>query len=580
MGSKVVRLGPAVIDEAIALAEAGVDRPWIRVDHGENGLQVRVERRRARWILRYKGRTITLGRLGPENGGIRSVKLARAIASDARDRVDAGMAVDQAWVAARRSGLSAEEADAASSNRTAREEGKWTWEDLVERYADWLGTTRMEGSRVKPGKPESAKDARRYLAFPALERRARGKLLSEVTLADVEAARDEAAAAGRKRPPEKIVTYVRAALTWARRSHRTPSGLEKVAPWWLELHAERKATEEDVAAVEGRSPSRPLTPTDVARVLYAAEMNRDRGEGSGVPMRDVTLSLLWFLGLTGQRSRAATRLRVANVEDRTDTDGWWEVYWPGADMKGGRHFVLPLPPEVYERTVARALSAIDRREDSRWVFPGRRRMKEDKPVVNTTLNGVIYRLRGRYRGADLPDLLEGVPEFTPHKLRAAMASFLSDSGFPGSTASAILDHSAGAEPAEREAAVTRAYYNMSHRVLAKLAGLAAWSEAVNSAYEAMVEATRQERRRRGMSAESQVRRVGFDPTSWRPTDPDAPPPDDPDWRDEADSATDAEKEAEFEAWLELQRVEEEQARRTEEASRMASLADLARPADD
>ena len=68
-----------------------------------------------------------------------------------------------------------------------------------------------------------------YLMYPTTAHM-RGKLIRDITKGDLETARNEAAATGKKHPQRKIVTYVKAALSWAADMHGADSGWTRSRP--------------------------------------------------------------------------------------------------------------------------------------------------------------------------------------------------------------------------------------------------------------------------------------------------------------------------------------------------------------
>ena len=240
-------------------------------------------------------------------------------------------------------------------------------------------------------------------------------------------------------------------------------------------------------------------------LLFIAEKHRVApGRRLALRTNEITMAALWWVALSTQRTHAAFAVRCARIDDRRADKGWYEVAWLPADIKSKRHFTLPVPTEMYRRTLGRALAAPNRRQNSVWVFAssrtklrGRDEMA-DNPVSDSVLNSLLNRLRGNGEGcARSVDLLAkaGLRHFTLHQLRDALATFLASAiDLPGAAASAILDHEPeGLEPTAREAAVTRDHYNKSQRLALKARGLAVWNEAILTEYERLV---RDERVRR------------------------------------------------------------------------------------
>jgi len=249
------------------------------------------------------------------------------------------------------------------------------------------------------------------------------------------------------------------------------------------------ASKAAVARSRGEKLPRILTPADVARLLFIVEKNRSLPDNDN-PGRtgETTLAYLWWVCLTAQRTHAAAAVRTLLIRDRVREDGWYEVSWLPSDVKSKRFHSLPISPEIYRRTIGRALASPNRRMDTVWAFPANRVIKlekgdPDRPVGDMILNNLLARLRGERNGGS--DLLAaaGLPHFSPHSLRKAMATFLADQPLPSSTASAILDHAAKKTETEEESIVTSKHYNASMRLPLKFAGLVAWSTAVLEKYD-------------------------------------------------------------------------------------------------
>ncbi|MEF2554182.1 hypothetical protein VQ042_23100 [Aurantimonas sp. A2-1-M11] len=128
-------------------------------------------------------------------------------------------------------------------------------------------------------------------------------------------------------------------------------------------------------------------------------------------------------------------------------------------------------------------------------------MVSDKPVSDTILISLLKRLRGFKDGKKVADdqlAAAGLPHFTLHEIRDSLTTHLaSHTSLPSGTASAILDHASNddGDHDNKEASVTREYYNKSERLGLKYAGLEAWAEAVFHEYENIDKRYRLERSR-------------------------------------------------------------------------------------
>ncbi|PZQ14290.1 MAG: hypothetical protein DI565_12785 [Ancylobacter novellus] len=523
--SAVIELGPAVVKQALAVAAEGYrEGAWIRTDTTEKGFQLRVEGKSAKWYVRcaVKGKNhyVLLGEVLPDQSrlpedlrrpGLQTTREARALAGEVKQRLRAGIEVTAEWIAARRLGQSTENADTAAATRAGHAAGEWTYEVLCERYvSEWVGKAKVAANgSVRPPSPEAVEDTRRYMDNEWTAHM-KGRLLRDLHEGDLERARDLALATGAKSPQRKVVTYVKAAMTWAKANHGAQSGLRRAVPWWVTVNYVRMATEKHLAAAERGGQHEPITAEHAARLLHVAESNRV-APGRMVQSRtsDVVLAALWWTVLTAQRSHAAIGTRVEGVFDMIEAQGHYLVTWTPAEVKGKRWFTLPITKRVYDLTIGRALAAEDRRASSRFVFPRttqKDRGKEthtDAPLTDSVLNTTIRRLRGLdrlERDGELvrvgEDLLEGLPHITPHKLREALATELGNTaGITPGAASSILDHATleAKDEAEKEADVTSQFYNFSSRLHMKSEGLEIWVSRILVEYDRLEELAKAER---------------------------------------------------------------------------------------
>jgi integrase len=496
-------------------------KPLIQRDASYTGLTLHTAGRAASWYLKYGKNLAKLGHVGhPETDPkdrrpdhLYTVRDAAAMAERVRDIWKGGEKSDD-YIAARWRGLSHEDALGKAASVAAKAKGAWTYEELVERYLREVVSkpTVTSKGRIRPVKETSISDVRMYLMYPTTKHM-HGKLIRDISKGDLERARNDAAAMGKKHPQRKIVTYLKTALSWASDMHGADSGMDDVAPWWLRVKTFDVSTKREEIITDGGSVP-VLTVKDVARILFVAEKYRVLpGRELALPTKEVTLAALWWVALTAQRTHASLSLRTSRIEDQTADRGWYLVEWLPMDVKSGRFHSLPISPEIYRRTIGRALAAPNRRPGSQFVFQSPKARAQgsgpsgpevDKPIGDTVLNGLFRSLRGQKTlqrkgvavGASGVDLLEGIPEFSPHKLRDALASCLTDLELPGGAASAVLDHADSEreeDPQSRQAKVTQDHYDRSHRLSLKHRALEAWSEAVLDEYKTLVERERIER---------------------------------------------------------------------------------------
>lgn len=477
MPSLRVEIGPSHIDQARSAALARTyssGDPLVIADVVEKGLSLRVQDGSVSWILKWNGKTKSLGKLAD----IRSAKTARERARIVRAMLKQGDD-PTGYITSRAAGRDHEAATSDLERRGAVEAGEWTWDVLCERYVqERIAQPKITRGGAKPPSDASIRDAKRFLSMPQYER-LKGKLLRDLGAADLEAIRDAILAANGGTASRKAINYSRAALGWAKRFHKGSSGLGGVPPWWTEvqsLHTEQPRT-------------RLLSIEQIAQVLFVAEKNKVLpGRRIEKAVSDAVLAALWWMVLTAQRRSASMSILRSHILDDREAAGWKVIAFPAGTMKSKRFHSLPVPPRV----VMLLETAMAVRKDSQWVFPSERTRRrgsdksEDLHVFDSSVNLLIRRLRGLDpvgKARKAPDLLHGIPEFSPHDLRRSLATILSDMSVRGDAASAVLDHSSGV-PGNlefRQAEVTRLVYNQSQRLELKREAMRAWTEAVFAA---------------------------------------------------------------------------------------------------
>jgi integrase len=474
-------IGPDDIRQAKAAAESREytnARPFIIADTVERGLSLRVQFGSVSWVLKWNNFTKSLGSVAE----IRTATSAREVATRVRALMRDGSDVD-GYLTSRRAGNGHEEATTKIASANARASGRWTWRDLAKRYCDdYLSNPRTTTHRYIEPSLASAAESRRYLNMKECEPLF-DKLLSELRPGDLERVRDTCAKAGRKTASRQFVAYASAALTYARDYHSEDSGLEGVPRWWLDV----RKLQETLVRPRGRHPSL----INLARMLYVAEKNRT------VPNRkntketsDTVLAGLWWIAFTAQRISAGFSLQKIHVLPWPDGPaGWKVVFFQPNVMKGKRAHALPIPPRVallFERAASP--------DTSEFVFPSTRGIeKKDRPLSRWSISNTLDRLRGRSSnpkaGAEFtgPNLLEGIPYFSPHDIRRAFATVCADLSVRGDAISAVLDHAESAPTSQapiQMAAITRTAYDYSQRLDLKRQAMEAWTNALFDACDA------------------------------------------------------------------------------------------------
>jgi integrase len=334
--------------------------------------------------------------------------------------------------------------------------------------------------RRKPPSQHTYTDVAKAFAHPELSALS-DRLITTITQKEIETIGETIKANHSQSAHRKFIIYTKAAFRQAGRKAGL-SGLDQVkVPWWLQLETpplETPVREE-----------RHLTPDELGLGLAVAEIYRRLpGRTLGRETSEIALCGLWWLAFTGQRRGAGLAVKKSWVVADPRRQGWSIVAFPPEVMKSRKPFTLPLPPAV-TRLVERARAA-DKR-GSMWLFPSDRSMGDVKdPKVNDSiLTLLLRRLRGRDqigRENQLGDLLEGIPEFSPHDLRDSLTTGLQDLTVRGDAISAVLDHESlegGRRFRESEAAITRLAYDHSQQLELKRLALEPWVNLVIDAYE-------------------------------------------------------------------------------------------------
>lgn len=477
MPTEKIELGPKAIEAAKAAAEARTytsSKPLILADTVEKGLQLRVQASSVTWLLRWNGKTKSLGGLD----AVPHAKAARALAQKVRNLLRDGTD-PKAFLTGKDAGKSETEAKAAAKQQTALAAGFWTWERLIEEYTDgYLAKPRLSRGRIKPPSEKSAENAKKSLQTPEADG-LKGKLVSQLEIGDLEEVRDACANAGRKTASRAFVANAKAALSFAKKKHARKSGLEGRSKWWLEVQIL------DETAVEPRTRM-PLI-QDLAKTLYMAEKHRTlEGRKNSRATSETMLCGLWWIALTAQRTNAALSVEKAHILPWPDgPSGWKVVLWSETVMKSKRYHALPIPPRL---TLLFERAALTGREGSIYAFPATalRKGKEDGHLDKNSPKNLVERLRGK-RGnpkggkaseAVGVDLLEGIPHFSQHDIRRTFATTCADLAVRGDAISAVLDH-AGLETGQqmmRSAEITRMAYDYSQRLELKRMAVEAWTD--------------------------------------------------------------------------------------------------------
>jgi len=497
-----VELGKQHVEEALAAAKARTytsGNPLVFIHVREDGLQLRVQGGSANWYVRFNGRTKSIGKVTTEPTITKAITAAVERGRHVRALLERGDDPTRYLQSLKVEGdHGAALADSASQK--ARAGGAWTFADLRAAYREeYVTQPKEKKSGVKPPSASSVTDFDRYASTQHHRDLIDDILVRDMTPEIVEEVRDRARLSNGPNAGRKAVQYISAALTWGQKTHMGKTGLGTGFQWW------RAVSPRHVPGTRKRY----LTLEQIAHVLYVAEKYRQMpNRGQDKPVTDAALAALWWIVLTAQRTSASMTLLSSRVVPDIERPGWFVAAFPAENMKSKRYHALPLPPRVgllFDR------ARIGVKRETVWAFPSAkvRRPGSDELVDMHVHDSVVGQLIRRLRGKDdvarkraaqdakriergkkplgtITDLLEGIPEFSPHDLRRSLATILSTMKVRGDAASAVLDHSSKTPHEEefQEADITRLAYNHSQRLPLKAEAMTIWTDAVFKAVEA------------------------------------------------------------------------------------------------
>jgi hypothetical protein len=513
-------IGVSETNRAFRMAKEGHSGPVHIFKHmGREGLQLRVQRNTAAWVVRYKDMSFTIGYLYPERsemplgGHTAALDLAADIKSvliDQPERRDEYLLLryrETTDAKGKTRRLTHGEALAA----LRPDASTWTFEQCIEQtIADKTSPDTPDKDRIDPS---TVKDYRTTFNRPVWEdlKKTPAVLLDP---ADVERVRNAIRKDNGVSPAIKSITYTRAVLNWCAKNHSGESGLQKVTPWWQLL-----STPYEVKA-KTRKPSI----RDIVASLILAEEYLDKPlpgraiSTSGV--RPGTLAGLWWLVLTSQRATAGLSLLAHDIVADDNEEGWMLAAWAEDVMKTGQAFVLPVPERAWKH-VDRFRERAKHRDSQDWAFPSE--ADEDKHVSTSGVYRILYRLAGKDALVPPPKeeraprlKKDGTPRKTPerterrdlleemailwwsmHDVRRTLTDYLGEQGIPGG-ATVVLAHevdekerlAALASDREREewlrqrtARITRMAYGGAQYLKLKKEAIRLWTDAVLDEYD-------------------------------------------------------------------------------------------------
>ena len=497
-----VELNSKHVEEALAAAKERTynqGNPLVFVHVKEDGLQLRVQNGTAAWYVRYNGKTKAIGKLTTVPSISKAITAAVERGRHVRALLERGDDPDR-YLKTLKISKDHGSAVADSESQKARAAGAWTWKELAAAYReDYLAKPKRKRSGVtKPPSKRTLADFDRYTSTPHHRELLDELLVRDLTPELVERVRNAVQKTNGVNGGRKAVQWISGALTWGQKEHKLHTGLGAGFQWWKGVSP---------GHVPG-TRTRYLTLKQIAKVLYTAEKYRQMpGREQAKPTTNAALSALWWLVLTAQRTSASMALLSSRIVPDKENPGWMIAAFPAEDMKSKRYHALPIPPRV-TLLFDRARIGVER--ESAWAFPSSkvRRAGSDEIVDLHVHDSVVAQMIKRLRGRDdvakklkaedeasvkagkepsgrVYDLLEGVPEFSPHDLRRSLTTILSDRKVRGDAASAILDHSSETPGQQefREADITRLAYNQSQRLGLKREAMEAWTSAVFEAVE-------------------------------------------------------------------------------------------------
>jgi hypothetical protein len=512
-------IGVSETNRAFRMAKDGHEGSVHIFKHvGREGLQLRVQRNTAAWVVRYKDFSITIGYLCPDRselplgGHTAALDLAadmKSILIDQPERRDEYLLLryretTDAKGKARR--LTHGEALAALRPNS----NTWTLRECV----DQMVSDREKEDADEPLRPASVLEIRTAFNRPCMQV-LMDRPASLITRGEVEAARNEVRKAVGASSAKKLVAWVRSVFGFMAKNHSGASGITGQDPWWELLHAPYKVKERT------RKPAI----SDIVKTLLIAEEYIDKplpgrmmdraSVGAGV------LAGLWWIVLTCQRSDAAMKLKTYNLTDDIKRgEGWSIAAWEAEVMKAGQVQMLPIPPRA--AALIETLRSKGRNAGSKqWAFPSDR-----DPDVNSSRSGVyriLYRLAGRdalvQRKPDghqpklksdgtarkVPERTErrdllneaGIAWWSLHDVRRTLQHTLDAAGIPGG-ASAVLAHEMKSDVSlnvtmtdlerdefmrQRVARITNAAYGAAQYPKLKAEAMEVWTTALLDEYD-------------------------------------------------------------------------------------------------
>jgi hypothetical protein len=496
-----------VTGKAERMARAGYNGVYIFKHQGREGLQLRVQKNIAAWVVRYKDFTATIGYLFPERneapigGHTKALDLAadvKSVLMGQPDRV-------KEYLRHRHAGL--KHLDALAALRPNSD--TWTLKECVDQMLE----DRQKPDADEPLKPNAVKDIKLTFGRPAMAD-LMASSATQLTRGQFEKARDDVKRTSGTSAAKKLVAWTRSVYGFMARNHSGRSGIDGRDPWWELFHAPYKIKERTRKPnIENMVKSLILAEKYLTKPL-PGRMTGKPGVGAG------TLAGLWWLCLTCQRADAGMSLRTYDLAPDPNREGWSLAAWDAGVMKGGSAHLLPIPARAVEH-IHGISKRIRYHGKADWVFPSDRDV--EKHATASGVYRILYRLAGKdaliqkkpddhepkLRADGTPrrqkerterrDLLteNGIEWWSLHDVRRTLQETLDAAGIPGGT-SVILAHDMKSDldltvsmtERQREdflknrvARITSAAYGAAQFLSLKSLGMKEWTDALLNEYD-------------------------------------------------------------------------------------------------
>ncbi|MDR6587384.1 hypothetical protein [Agrobacterium tumefaciens] len=516
MATERLEITDKEIRAARAMAEAGKTpdgKIHAYTDTKFTGLQLRVQARKAAWVVRWGDYSPTIGYVHPVGDRtITALKTVRDIAAATLSLLKQDPSKVKIFLQSVHSSQTIAKALEAAHSHQEQNATTWTLRECFERTIE---DKRNPNHKNHIG-PQMEKDLRITLGR-ACYQAVLNKPAVYVTADDIENVRDtvkkQAEAVGQSgiSPSNKVITHTRAVLDYCATTHRGKSGLGESQPWWKMLGTVFK---------NPQKTRRPDVEAIVKTMLLAEEYLNKPLPGRAIQTPGTTpntLAALWWIILTVQRANAGMSLLPYNIGpdlERPDS-GCLLAAWDKDVMKAGQSFVLPVPERAWN-FVNGIRSRGKHLDNSEWVFPSVKSTTEKS--IHTTPSG-IYQIVARLAGKKNPEQkFEGerknkVPPRTElrnllaendidwwsmHDVRRTLTGVMRDAKMPGG-ASAILAHEVTEKEVltatatelqkadfrkQRTAKITRmAYGGESQFIELKSEAMKVWTDVILDEYE-------------------------------------------------------------------------------------------------